>query len=132
MNRVDKIILAILAIEHLGFGIYGLYSPLSIAELVGYELKSEFAFSEMRANYAMFAALGLMAFLAIFFQSLARQTYVIYAFIFTSLILGRVLNYFLTGDLVTPIIVATSAEIIVVLLCLLRLFFLRRKKENTD
>ena len=130
MSKFDKFILALFAIEHLGFGIYGLYSPTSIADLVGYELKTEFSFSEIRANYAMFTVLGLMAFFAIFFKSLVRQTYIIYAVIFTSLILGRVLNYFLTEDLNNTIMIVTAAEIVVVLLCLIRLFFLRRKKEE--
>jgi len=130
MSKFDKLILVLLAIEHLGFGIYGLYSPISIADLVGYELKTEFSYSEIRANYAMFTVLGLMAFFAIFFKSLVRQTYIIYAVIFTSLILGRVLNYFLTEDLNNTIIIVTAAEIVVVLLCLIRLFFLRRRKEE--
>lgn len=121
MSKVDKIVLAILAIEHLGFGIYGLYAPTSIAELVGYELSSDFAFSEIRANYMMFTALGLIALFSIFFRSLMRQTYIIYIFIFSSLILGRILNYFITGDLPNSIIVTTVAEIIVVFLSIWRL-----------
>ena len=52
MNKLDKIILSLLAIEHLGFGIYGLYAPNSIAGLIGYELGSEFAYSEIRATTA--------------------------------------------------------------------------------
>ena len=46
-NRVEKIILIILAVEHLGFGLYGLYTPNSIVELTGYVLNSEFATSEI-------------------------------------------------------------------------------------
>ena len=121
MSKVDKIVLIILAIEHLGFGLYGLYAPTSIAELVGYELSSDFAFSEIRANYMMFTALGLIALFSIFFRSLMRQTYIIYIFIFSSLILGRILNYFITGDLPNSIIVTTVAEIIVVFLSIWRL-----------
>ena len=121
MSKVDKIVLIILAIEHLGFGLYGLYAPSSVAELVGYELSSDFAFSEIRANYMMFTALGLIALFSIFFRSLMRQTYIIYIFIFSSLILGRVLNYFITGDLPNSIIVTTVAEIIVVFLSIWRL-----------
>ena len=121
MSKVDKIVLIILAIEHLGFGLYGLYAPSSIAELVGYELSSDFAFSEIRANYMMFTALGLIALFSIFFRSLMRQTYIIYIFIFSSLILGRILNYFITGDLPNSIIVTTVAEIIVVFLSIWRL-----------
>ena len=121
MSKVDKIVLIILAVEHLGFGLYGLYAPSSIAELVGYELSSDFAFSEIRANYMMFTALGLIALFSIFFRSLMRQTYIIYIFIFSSLILGRILNYFITGDLPNSIIVTTVAEIIVVFLSIWRL-----------
>ena len=121
MSKVDKIVLIILTIEHLGFGLYGLYAPSSIAELVGYELSSDFAFSEIRANYMMFTALGLIALFSIFFRSLMRQTYIIYIFIFSSLILGRILNYFITGDLPNSIIVTTVAEIIVVFLSIWRL-----------
>ena len=132
MSKVDKIVLAILAIEHLGFGLYGLYAPTSIAELVGYELSSDFAFSEIRANYMMFTALGLIALFSIFFRSLMRQTYIIYIFIFSSLILGRVLNYFITGDLPNSIIVTTVAEIIVVFLSIWRLNAKTPITENID
>ena len=31
MGKADKIILLILAIEHLGFGFYGLYAPGSVS-----------------------------------------------------------------------------------------------------
>ncbi len=132
MSKVDKIVLAILAIEHLGFGLYGLYAPTSIAELVGYELSSDFAFSEIRANYMMFTALGLIALFSIFFRSLMRQTYIIYIFIFSSLILGRILNYFITGDLPNSIIVTTVAEIIVVFLSIWRLNAKTPITENID
>ena len=132
MSKVDKIVLIILAIEHLGFGLYGLYAPTSIAELVGYELSSDFAFSEIRANYMMFTALGLIALFSIFFRSLMRQTYIIYIFIFSSLILGRVLNYFITGDLPNSIIVTTVAEIIVVFLSIWRLNAKTPITENID
>ena len=130
MLRVDKVILLILAIEHLGFGIYGFYSPEGIAELTGYALNSEFAYSEMRANYGMFTALGCMALLSIFIHSMARQTYIIYSIIFSSLILGRILNYFITGELVTSIIVAVVAEAIVVGLCIWRLAANRQTAEG--
>ena len=69
MKIIDKVILVLLAIEHLGFGFYGLYAPESIAEIVGYELLSEFAFSELRANYALFTILGLLALFSIFFNN---------------------------------------------------------------
>ena len=132
MGKVDKIILSILAIEHLGFGIYGLYAPVSIAELIGYELGSEFAYSEIRANYAMFTVLGLMAFFSIFIKSVARQTYLIYVIIFSSLASGRILNYFITGDSATSIIVAVVAEILVVSLCLWRLAANKKEIETLD
>ena len=132
MGKVDKIILSILAIEHLGFGIYGLYAPVSIAELIGYQLGSEFAYSEIRSNYAMFTVLGLMAFFSIFIKSIARQTYLIYVIIFSSLVSGRILNYFITGDSATSIIVAVVAEILVVSLCLWRLAANKKEIETVD
>ena len=132
MSKVDKIVLGLLAIEHLGFGLYGLYSPSSIAELIGYELTSDFAFSEIRANYMMFTALGLIALLSIFFRSMMRQTYILYAFIFSSLIMGRIVNYLLTGDLATSIIVAIVAECIVVILSLWRLATKQQETLNID
>ena len=93
MLRVDKIILAILAIEHLGFGIYGFYSPEGIAELTGYELNSKFAYSEIRAYYTLISGLGLMAFFAIFFHKLARQTYILFSFMFGCIIENTVNAY---------------------------------------
>ena len=132
MKKIDKVILVLLTIEHLGFGLYGLYSPSAIADIIGYDLQTEFAYSEIRANYAMFTVIGLLAFFSIFFKSLIKQTYIIYAFIFSSLILGRILNYFLTGDMDTPISVTIFAEVVVISLCFWRLFSLRDKKEIID
>ena len=71
MNKVEKIVLTIFAIEHLGFGLYGLYDPYSIAELTGYILNSEFALSEIRAYYTLISALGFMGLFAIFIQSIS-------------------------------------------------------------
>ena len=96
MNKVEKIVLTILAVEHLGFGLYGLYDPNSIAELTGYILNSEFALSEIRAYYTLISALGFMALFAIFIQSIVRQTYIIYAFMFGCILSGRIFNYLLT------------------------------------
>ena len=125
MNRVEKIILIILAVEHLGFGLYGLYTPNSIAELTGYILNSEFAKSEIRAFYTLISALGFMALFAIFISSILRQTYILYAFIFGSILTGRLINFFVTGELSTAIIVAMVAEAIVIALCIWRLIALK-------
>tara|TARA_B100000482_G_C12446263_1_gene235131 strand:+ start:202 stop:600 length:399 start_codon:yes stop_codon:yes gene_type:complete len=121
MLRVDKIILAILSIEHLGFGIYGFYSPEGIAELTGYALNSEFAYSEIRAYYTLISGLGLMAFLAIFFHKLARQTYILFSFMFGCIFLGRLANYLLTGQMDNSIMIAMIAEALVIVLSLWRL-----------
>tara|TARA_B100001175_G_C19268920_1_gene523202 strand:- start:379 stop:759 length:381 start_codon:yes stop_codon:yes gene_type:complete len=121
MKIIDKVILSLLAIEHLGFGLYGLYAPKSIAELVGYELLSEFAFSEIRANYALFTFLGLLALFSIFVKDLAKGTYFTYIVIFSSFIIGRLLNFLILGHLQTSIIVAILAELVVVALCLWRI-----------
>ena len=121
MLRVDKIILAILAIEHLGFGIFGFYSPEGIAELTGYELNSEFAYSEIRAYYTLISGLGLMAFLSIFFHKFARQTYILFLFMFGCIFLGRLANYFLTSQMDNSIMIAMIAEALVIVLSLWRL-----------
>ena len=121
MLRVDKIILAILAIEHLGFGIYGFYSPEGIAELTGYALNSKFAYSEIRAYYPLISGLGLMAFLAIIIHKLARQTYILFSFMFGCIFVGRLANYLLTGEMDNSIMIAMIAEALVIVLSLWRL-----------
>ena len=125
MKIIDKVILVLLAIEHLGFGFYGLYAPESIAEIVGYELLSEFAFSELRANYALFTILGLLALFSIFFNNLVKGTYFVYIVIFGSFIIGRVLNFLFTGDMQTSIIITIFAELVVVVLCTWRIKLLK-------
>ena len=127
MNKIEKIILTILAVEHLGFGLYGLYDPNSIAELTGYILNSEFALSEIRAYYTLISALGFMALFAIFIKSIVRQTYILYAFMFGCILSGRIFNYLLTDELVTSIIVAMVAEVLVVGLSLWRLIALSQE-----
>ena len=129
MNKIEKIVLTILAVEHLGFGLYGLYDPNSIAELTGYILNSEFALSEIRAYYTLIYALGFMALLAIFIQSIVRQTYILYAFMFGCILSGRIFNYLLKDELVTSIIVAMAAEVLVVGLSLWRLIALRQETK---
>ena len=125
MNKAEKIILTIFAVEHLGFGLYGLYAPNSIAELTGYILNSEFAKSEIRAFYTLISALGFMALFAIFISSILRQTYILYAFIFGSILAGRLINFSITGELSTAINVAMVAEAIVIALCIWRLIALK-------
>lgn len=129
MSKADKIVLGLLAIEHLGFGLYGLYAPYAIAELTGYILNSEFALSEIRAYYTLISALGFMALLAIFIQTLMKQTYTFYAFIFGCILSGRFINYLLTGELSTSIIVGMVAEAIVISLCFWRLIALNHKSK---
>jgi hypothetical protein len=129
VNKIEKIVLTILAVEHLGFGLYGLYDPNSIAELTGYILNSEFALSEIRAYYTLISALGFMALFAIFIQSIVRQTYILYAFMFGCILSGRIFNYLLTDELVTSIIVAMAAEVLVVGLSLWRLIALRKETK---
>ena len=129
MNKIEKIVLTIFAVEHLGFGLYGLYDPNSIAELTGYILNSEFALSEIRAYYTLISALGFMALFAIFIKSIVRQTYILYAFMFGCILSGRIFNYLLTDELVTSIIVAMVAEVLVVGLSLWRLIALSQETK---
>ena len=129
MNKIEKIVLTILAVEHLGFGLYGLYDPNSIAELTGYILNSEFALSEIRAYYTLISALGFMALFAIFIKSIVRQTYILYAFMFGCILPGRIFNYLLTDELITSIIVAMVGEALVVGLSLWRLIALSQETK---
>lgn len=126
MKIIDKVILGLLAIEHLGFGFYGLFAPESIAELVGYKLLSNFSFSEIRANYALFTVLGCLALISIYYNNLAKGTYFVYIVIFASFIMGRVLNFFILGHMQTSIIVAILAELLVVGLCAWRIQSIKR------
>ena len=126
MKIIDKVILGLLAIEHLGFGFYGLFAPEWIAELVGYELLSNFSFSEIRANYALFTVLGFLALISIYYNNLAKGTYFVYIVIFASFIMGRVLNFFILGHMQTSIIVAILAELLVVGLCAWRIQSVKR------
>ena len=125
MNKAEKIILTIFAVEHLGFGVWGLYAPSSIAEFTGYILNSEFATSEIRAFYTLILALGFMALFAIFIGSIIRQTYILYAFIFGSILTGRLINFSVTGELSTLLIIVMVAEAIVIALCIWRLTALK-------
>ena len=68
-----------------------------------------------------------MALFAIFIQSIVRQTYIIYAFMFGCILSGRIFNYLLTDELITSIIVAMVAEAIVVGLSLWRLMLLNKQ-----
>ena len=73
------------------------------------------------AFYALISALGFMALFGIFIGSIVRQTYILYAFIFGSILTGRLINFSVTGELSTAIIVAMVAEAIVIALCIWRL-----------
>ena len=78
-------------------------------------------FQKLELTTLLFAVIGLMALFSIFSKKLAKQTYIIYIIIFGSFIIGRSLNYFLTGELANSIIFAIVAELLLYVLCIWRL-----------
>ena len=96
-STVDTIILALLGLEYIGFGLLGLIDPLRVANLVGFGLNELISFSEIRANYSFFTLIGILAFVAIFKNEIQRLTYLIYAFLCGSYVVGRILSIILDG-----------------------------------
>ena len=115
-SKTDKLILSLLGLEHLGFGLLGLISPLTVSELVGFSLNELSSFSEVRAHYSLFLLLGILSFMAIGKVQLVRFTYIFYVLIFGSYLAGRVVSIFVDGipDFMVWNIIA--AELLVVLI----------------
>ena len=62
-----------------------------------------------------------MAFLAIIIHKLARQTYILFSFMFGCIFVGRLANYLLTGQMDNSIMIAMISEALVIVLSLWRL-----------
>ena len=117
----DKFILTILGLEHVGFGLMGLISPLTVAGLVGFSLNELSSFSEVRAHYSLFLLIGLLAFIAIAKMQLLRFTYWVYLLIFGSYLIGRFVSIFIDGMPDTTLWFVVLAELLVVLISVWRL-----------
>ena len=126
--KTDKFILFLLGLEHLGFGLLGLISPLTVSELVGFNLNELSSFSEVRAHYSLFLLMGILSFLAIGKFQLVRFTYIFYVLIFGSYLAGRAVSIFVDGipDFMVWNIIA--AELLVVLISVWRFKLLKNSK----
>ena len=94
---LDKVLLLLLALEYLYFGLWGLVNPNALSNLIGMTFNDITAFSEFRAQYTFFTALGVMSFIAVFRKEIQTRTYFILALLNGSFVIGRTLGVFLDG-----------------------------------
>ena len=96
-NLIDKALLVLFAFEYLLFGLWGLVDPIAISNMIGLTFNDITAFSEFRAQYTFFTALGILSFIAIFKKEIQIRTYFILALLNGSFVIGRTLGIFLDG-----------------------------------
>ena len=96
-NLIDKALLVLLAFEYLLFGLWGLVDPIAISNMIGLTFNDITAFSEFRAQYTFFTALGVLSFIAVFKKEVQIRTYFILALLNGSFVIGRTLGIFLDG-----------------------------------
>ena len=96
-DLIDKALLVLLAFEYLLFGLWGLVDPIAISNMIGLTFNDINAFSEFRAQYTFFTALGILSFIAIFKKEIQIRTYFILALLNGSFVIGRTLGIFLDG-----------------------------------
>ena len=96
-NLIDKALLVLFAFEYLLFGLWGLVDPIAISNMIGLTFNDITAFSEFRAQYTFFTALGILSFIAIFKKEIQIRTYFILALLNGSFVIGRILGMFLDG-----------------------------------
>ena len=89
-NLIDKALLVLFAFEYLLFGLWGLVDPIAISNMIGLTFNDITAFSEFRAQYTFFTALGVLSFIAVFKKE-------ILALLNGSFVIGRTLGIFLDG-----------------------------------
>ena len=96
-NLIDKALLVLFAFEYLLFGLWGLVDPIAISNMIGLTFNDITAFSEFRAQYTFFTALGILSFIAVFKKEIQIRTYFILALLNGSFVIGRTLGIFLDG-----------------------------------
>ena len=96
-DLIDKALLVLLAFEYLLFGLWGLVDPIAISNMIGLTFNDITAFSEFRAQYTFFTALGVLSFIAVFKKEIQIRTYFILALLNGSFVIGRTLGIFLDG-----------------------------------
>ncbi len=93
----DNILLSLLAFEYLFFGLWGLLDPIALSNLIGFTFNEITSFSEFRAQYTFFTALGVLSVVAIFRNELVCRTFFILALLNGAFVIGRTLGIFLDG-----------------------------------
>ena len=96
-NLIDKALLVLFAFEYLLFGLWGIVDPIAISNMIGLTFNDITAFSEFRAQYTFFTALGVLSFIAVFKKEIQIRTYFILALLNGSFVIGRTLGIFLDG-----------------------------------
>ena len=96
-NLIDKALFVLFAFEYLLFGLWGLVDPIAISNMIGLTFNDITAFSEFRAQYTFFTALGVLSFIAVFKKEIQIRTYFILALLNGSFVIGRILGMFLDG-----------------------------------
>lgn len=92
---LDKIILALIGLEWLGFGVLGLFFPDIITSMLGVTTYSEsnLYLNETRALYAFFTILGLMSLLSILKVNLRKKVYLTFTILMGSFLIGRLISF---------------------------------------
>ena len=96
-DLIDKTLLLLFALEYLLFGLWGLIDPITISNMIGLTFNEITAFSEFRAQYTFFTALGVLSLIAFFKKEIQIRTYFILALLNGSFVIGRTLGIFLDG-----------------------------------
>jgi hypothetical protein len=96
-DLIDKTLLFLFALEYLLFGLWGLLDPIAISNMIGLTFNEITAFSEFRAQYTFFTALGVLSLIAFFKKEIRIRTYFILALLNGSFVIGRTLGIFLDG-----------------------------------
>tara|TARA_B110000014_G_scaffold256578_1_gene239858 strand:+ start:2470 stop:2787 length:318 start_codon:yes stop_codon:yes gene_type:complete len=99
----------------------GLLNPVYAASLVSFTLNELVSYSEIRANYSFFIALGILSFFSIYNQKLLKITYSILILVCGSYAFGRVVSFFMDGYPSKLIVIIVSVELFGFLLAFWRL-----------
>ena len=96
-HLIDNVLLILLAFEYLLFGLWGLVDPIALSNMIGFTFNEITSYSEFRAQYSFFTALGVLSVIAIFRKDIQIRTYFILALLNGSFVIGRTLGIFLDG-----------------------------------
>ena len=123
MNKslMDNLVLLFFGFQYLSFGLIGLLNPTYAASLVSFTLNELVSFSEIRANYSFFVALGILSFYSIYNKKLLKITYSIFILVCASYAFGRIFSFFLDGYPDRLILIIISVELFGFFLALWRL-----------